>query len=96
MTLTLCIWWISTDKPHKHPLIRRDLLGVNRRGVPDADRRAKLLIWLTEEGSLLDAYSHSVIIDAAWLPSSIRLLMNSHRLSQGWQIAPHPARRRVS
>jgi nitrite reductase/ring-hydroxylating ferredoxin subunit len=31
---------------------------VNRPGVPDADRRAKLLTCLAVEGSLLDAYSH--------------------------------------
>jgi hypothetical protein len=29
---------------------------VNRRGVP-VPRRSKLLIWITEKGSLLDAYS---------------------------------------
>jgi hypothetical protein len=31
---------------------------INRRGGPDADRRAKLLICQTTEGSNLDAYLH--------------------------------------
>jgi hypothetical protein len=33
-------------------------IGVNRARAPDADRRAKLLIHLAMEESLLDAYSH--------------------------------------
>jgi hypothetical protein len=30
--------------------------SVNRRGGPDANRRAKLLIYQAMEGSILDAY----------------------------------------
>jgi hypothetical protein len=34
-------------------------LSVNRRGVPNADRRAKLMLFRAVEGSILDAYSHT-------------------------------------
>jgi hypothetical protein len=44
------------------PSSRPNWLRVNRPGVPDADRRAKLLICLGVKGSLLDAYSHLMLI----------------------------------
>lgn len=37
-------------------------MSVYRRGVPDADRRAKLMIYRSMEGSVLDAYLHSATL----------------------------------
>jgi hypothetical protein len=53
---------------------------LHHRGGPDADRRAKLLIYLTLEESLLDAYSQQDELTLR-LIEGLRLWVNFLRLS---------------
>jgi hypothetical protein len=51
---------MSTESQLREKLRKIEALfaGCSPAWGPDADRRAKLLIYLTVEGSFLDAYSH--------------------------------------